>query len=124
VGGAFDEGGGAVALGDDKLDAALGLLDGELDGEADGGHAGGDEVGGGGRDGDEDLAADVVGVDVVGHVRVARLEVLERMTVTRVEKNNRCVSFGTRRVETEGVSKSEDIEMNSKADSHPGTKQA
>jgi hypothetical protein len=32
--------------------------------------------------------------------------------------------FRTQRVETEGVSKSEDIEMNPKADSHPGTNQA
>jgi hypothetical protein len=32
-----------------------------------------------------------------------------------------CVPFGTQRVETEGVSKSEDIEINPKSDSHPGT---
>jgi hypothetical protein len=34
------------------------------------------------------------------------------------------VPFGTQRVKTEGVSKSEDIETNPKADSHPGTNQA
>ncbi len=42
----------------------------------------------------------------------------------RNEKKNWCIPFGTQRVETEGVSKSEDIEINPKADSHPGTNQA
>ncbi len=37
---------------------------------------------------------------------------------------NWCVPFGTQRDETEGVSKSDDIEINPKADSHPGTNQA
>jgi hypothetical protein len=35
-----------------------------------------------------------------------------------------CVPFGTQRVETEGVSKRVDIEINPKAESHPGTNQA
>jgi hypothetical protein len=34
------------------------------------------------------------------------------------------VPFGTQIIETEGVSKSEDIEINPKANSHPGTNQA
>ncbi len=34
-----------------------------------------------------------------------------------------CVPFRTQRVETEGVSKSEDIEINPKTDSHPGSNQ-
>jgi hypothetical protein len=37
---------------------------------------------------------------------------------------NWCVPFGTQRVKTKGVSKSEDIERNPKADSRPGTNQA
>jgi hypothetical protein len=37
---------------------------------------------------------------------------------------NWCVSFGTQKVETEGESRSEDIEINPKADSHPGTNQS
>jgi hypothetical protein len=46
----------------------------------------------------------------------------ERCSQTKDKK--RGVPFETRRVETEGVSKSEDIEINPKADSHPGTNQA
>ncbi len=40
------------------------------------------------------------------------------------QRKNWCVPFGTQRVETEGVSKNEDIEVYPKANSHPGTKQA
>jgi hypothetical protein len=40
------------------------------------------------------------------------------------EKKNWCFLFGTQRVETEGVSNSEGIDINPKADSHPGTNQA
>jgi hypothetical protein len=35
-----------------------------------------------------------------------------------------CVPFGTQRVETEGGTRSKDIEINPKADSRPGTNQA
>ncbi len=35
-----------------------------------------------------------------------------------------CVPLGEQRVETEGASKSEDIEINPKADYHPGNNQA
>jgi hypothetical protein len=43
----------------------------------------------------------------------------------RSKRKKKCrVPFRTLRVKTEGVGKSEDIEMNPKADSHPGTNQA
>jgi hypothetical protein len=40
------------------------------------------------------------------------------------QKKNWCVPFGTERVKTERVSKSEDVEKNPNADSHPDTNQA
>ncbi len=47
-----------------------------------------------------------------------------KFTETIIPKKNMCVPFGTQRVETEGVSMSENIEVSPKAYSHPGTKQA
>jgi hypothetical protein len=47
---------------------------------------------------------------------------LQHSQITKKEKNW-YVPFGTQRVETEGLSRSEDNEKNPKADSHPGTNQ-
>jgi hypothetical protein len=47
-----------------------------------------------------------------------------KKNVSKREKGKIGAFHSERRVETEGVSKSEDIETNPKADSHPGTNRA